>query len=287
MARQMAKLFVNNLTVIDSSMLDLERGLVGESWRVDVELEGNLNSQGMVLDFSDIKRQVKQTIDRDFDHRLLVPAAIPNCRITELAEEVEIEFQLASGAWIRHRSPATAITRIDVTKIEQNSLAKAITDKLTPCLPDNVSDFQLSLQHESTSDPSFHYSHGLRQHCGNCQRIAHGHRSRIEIYRDGARNRELETEWAELWRDIYIGTKADLMHEFTSDGEGYMGFGYQAEHGSFKLEIPKRFCYLIDTDSTVENLAQHIADKLKQQHPDSNFQVRVFEGVDKGAIGKS
>lgn len=283
----MAKLFVNNLTIIDSSLLDQRRGMVGESWRVDVELEGNLNSQGMVLDFSDIKRHVKQTIDREFDHKLLVPAADQNCLITEHGKEVRVEFQLASGAWIRHSSPTTAITRVDSDHIDQESLASAIMQKLSPGLPDNIDHFQLRLQHESTSDPSFHYSHGLKQHCGNCQRIAHGHRSRIEVYQDGERNREIETVWAELWRDIYIGTKSDLVDESTSDGEEYLCFGYQAEHGEFRLDLPKQLCYIIDTDSTVENLAQHIADKLKQDHPDSSFQVRVFEGVDKGAIGES
>jgi hypothetical protein len=76
-----------------------------------------------------------------------------------------------------------------------------------------------------------------------------------------------------------------LIDEFITDGEEYLHFGYQANHGSFNLELPKQLCYLIETDSTVENLAQHIADRLKLDNPDSEFQVRVFEGVDKGAIG--
>jgi 6-pyruvoyl-tetrahydropterin synthase len=281
----MAKLFVNNLTIIDSSLLDHERGLVGESWRVDVELEGELNAQGMVLDFAEIKRQVKQTIDQHFDHKLLVPAASPNCRISEQSDITEIAFQLDCEAWIRHRSPTDAVSSIDTDHIDQESLAAAITQKITATLPENVRSFQLSLRHETTSDPSFHYSHGLKLHGGNCQRIAHGHRSRIEIYQDGTRNHALETEWAERWLDIYIGTRDDLTGESIDDaGEKYLHFGYQTKHGRFQLELPQRFCYLIDSDSTVENLAQHIADKLKQDHPDSGFQVRVFEGVDKGAI---
>ncbi len=283
----MTKLFVNNLTIIDSSLLDLERGLVGESWRVDVELEGSLNSQGMVLDFADIKKQVKQTIDQYFDHKLLIPAASPGCHITEHDGITVIEFKLSSGNWIRHSSPVTAVTQIAAERVDTDTLTAAIIEKLEPGLPDNVDNFLVRLHHETTSDPSFHYSHGLKQHAGNCQRIAHGHRSRIEIYQDGERNRKLETEWAELWRDIYIGTRSDITGDFKNEGEEYLRFGYRSDHGEFRLELPRRLCYLIETDSTVENLAQHIADSLKQEHPQSEFQVRVYEGVDKGAVGES
>ena len=283
----MTKLFVNNLTIIDSSLLDPDRGVVGESWRVDVELEGSLNQQGMVLDFSDIKHQVKQTIGLFFDHKLLVPADHLSCQITDSDEKTIIVFKLNSGTVVRHTSPATAVALLNSDLITTETLTAAILEKIQPGLPDNVSDFQLRLYNESTSDPSFHYSHGLKQHAGNCQRIAHGHRSRIEILQDGERNHVLESEWAELWRDIYIGTRADLADQFSQGGVDYYRFGYQAEHGKFSLELPQHLCYLIDTDSTVENLAQHIADSLKQKHPQSGFQVRVFEGVDKGAIGCS
>ncbi len=283
----MTKLFVNNLTIIDSSLLDPGRGVVGESWRVDVELEGSLNQQGMVLDFADIKRQVKQTIDQHFDHKLLVPTVNHNCHISEHGKDMEVEFQLVSGAWIRHRSPTTAVSLVTSGLINTTNLTAAILEKITPGLPANVDDFKLRLHHESTSDPSFHYSHGLRQHAGNCQRIAHGHRSRIEVFQDGERNRKLESEWAELWRDIYIGNRSDLLEQFSQEDIEYYRFGYHAEHGEFRLELPRCLCYLIDTDTTVENLAQHIADSLKQAHVESAFQVRVFEGVDKGAIGSA
>ena len=51
--------------------------------------------------------------------------------------------------------------------------------------------------------------------------------------------------------------------------------------------MPASACYLIDTESTVENLAQHVADRLKAEHNEGRFTVYAYEGVDKGAVGEA
>ena len=66
-------LFVNDLTVIDASYLCETRGMVGESWILDVVMHGDLNEMSMVLDFSKVKKQIKQLVDQYVDHRLLIP----------------------------------------------------------------------------------------------------------------------------------------------------------------------------------------------------------------------
>ncbi len=282
----MTTLFVDQLTVIDASRLDEDRGLVGESWIVDVELEGHLNSQGMLLDFGELKRQAKGTIDGRFDHKLLLPAHHPECRIEHRSDRIEVSLPLSSGTHIRHISPACAVGEIPATAVDMNTVAAAIEAEIRPGLPENIRNLRIRLRMESSDTPVFHYSHGLRQHAGACQRIAHGHRSRIEISRDGVRDPQLESRWAERWKDIYIGTKSNLVGQSVREEINYCRFGYRTQEGEFELELPQQCCFLIESDSTVENLARYVADSLKREFPASAFRVRIFEGVGKGAVSE-
>ena len=103
--------------------------------------------------------------------------------------------------------------------------------------------------------------------------------------RNGRRDPALEQEWVSNWTDIYIGNRADLIGVSQYDRVEYYEFGYRSAQGNFGLTLPRTACYLIDADSTVENIAQHIAEQLKSQYPEDRFRVYAYEGVDKGAIG--
>ena len=121
----MSRLFVRNLTVIDFAYLHAVRGLLGESWRVHVELVGDLDDQGMVLDFADVKRSVKRTLDEHFDHRLLVPAQHPGLTLEREAERLSLVFPLADDEVIRHNSPAAAVTLIAAPVVDEPTVAAA------------------------------------------------------------------------------------------------------------------------------------------------------------------
>ncbi|BAN69672.1 6-pyruvoyl trahydropterin synthase family protein [endosymbiont of unidentified scaly snail isolate Monju] len=279
----MPQLFVNRLTILDFSYLHAERGLLGESWLLDVVLEGGLDEQGMVLDFAEVKRSIKALVDERFDHRLLLPMRYEGLVEQPRRGMSHLNFHTRAGWMLQHSSPEEAICRIDAEAITPDTVAEAIVAALLPGMPSNVESLSIRLRPESIDGAFYHYSHGLKHHCGNCQRIAHGHRSRLIIERDGIRAPELEADWCERWRDIYIATRADLCKE--EDGQ-YL-FGYESAQGRFLLRMPVERCYLVDTDSTVENLAAHIAETLAGEHHGHHFRVHAFEGVDKGAIAEA
>lgn len=278
----MPALFVDALTVIDFTYLHPTRWLVGESWIVDIELHGALDEQGMVFDFGDVKKALKREIDRLADHRLLLPDAMPGLDVVTLPDG---NLRIARAHGDEHlliECPPEAVLRLAVAEIDRAGVAAFLVATLRDTVPANVERIVVRLREESIDGAYYHYSHGLKKHCGACQRIAHGHRSRIEIEEDGARSSALEKRWAALFRDIYIGSSEDLL--YTSAGE-HLRFGYTSAEGRYLLELHRRHVYLIDTDSTVEHIAQHIADALHQAHPARRYRVKACEGVAKGAIG--
>lgn len=283
----MTTLFVDRLTVMDFSYLHPQRGLLGESWLIDVALSGGLDDQGMVLDFAAVKREVKHHADSVYDHKLIVPLLYAHCAITaDSDDELTVSFTTESGEIIVHRSPPSALCLLEAEQVTTQSVAEAMAETLRHELPTNVTALDLRLYPETTQDAYFHYSHGLKHHGGNCQRIAHGHRSRLLIFRDGERDPELEKEWTERWRDIYIANASDLAATQSIDGRPYHRYAYEAAQGAFELLIAADRCYHIDTDTTVENIARHIAETLHFRHRGHRFEVRAFEGVNKGAVEK-
>ncbi|MDB2410680.1 6-carboxytetrahydropterin synthase [Pseudomonadales bacterium] len=278
----MARLFVENLSVIDFSYLDSERGIVGESWIVDIELLGSLDDQGMVFDFGSIKKQIKQFIDTEVDHRLLVPIASSRCSTRLHNDELFIEFPLTAGGVISHQSPQDAVLLVDDEVIKARSIVDDLQTRIKTILPNNVTEVVINLRNEEINGAYYHYTHGLQKHLGQCQRIAHGHRSQIEVHIDGKRNQGIETQWASRLQDGYIATEDHIIETFELNGITHTKLAYTAQQGYFSISLPSARVFIMPTKTTVENIAVYLADITSRENK-IKVLVKAYEGVGKGA----
>ncbi|WP_305418358.1 6-pyruvoyl trahydropterin synthase family protein [Photobacterium leiognathi] len=288
------KLFVRDLTVIDASYLCTERGMVGESWILDVVMSGELNEMSMVLDFSRVKKQIKQLVDQYVDHRLIVPAKSPAINTAATTTGYVTVDLMREDKSIHLHCPEQAFCFIDAETVTIESVTEHVYQVLKGNLPENVQGLEITLRHETINGAFYHYSHGLKKHDGNCQRIAHGHRSPIELFVNGERNAELEKQWAKRWQDIYLGSQEDVLSVSELNlsecakqvtDETHYGFRYTAPQGEFELAIARSETEMLDTDTTVELLAGYIAEKVKPSLSDSDvLEVVAYEGVGKGAM---
>ncbi|MCF2949372.1 6-carboxytetrahydropterin synthase [Paraglaciecola aquimarina] len=287
------QLFVNDLTVMDFSYLCPERGMVGESWIVDVILNGDLNEESMVLDFGKVKKQLKYLIDEYIDHKLLVAVEHDYSLIhrDEKNDRVKVDFMRPNGKSIHLDCPAEAYAFVYAEQVTMPSVSDYLKDVIATHLPENVQGIELILRAEVINTPYYHYTHGLKKHDGNCQRIAHGHRSKVLVFENQQPSLKWQEYWAKRWADIYIGTEEDIVETDTTnlgiEGVGFEShfvFAYEASQGRFELAIPKSESELMQTDTTVECLAQYMVEEQKRLDAKSEYKVLAFEGVGKGAI---
>lgn len=290
------QLFVNDLTVIDFSYLCPERGMVGESWIVDITLDGSLNDQSMVLDFGRVKKQIKAIIDDSVDHKLAVPAEHVYTQVSRDTDDngYWVDFMRPEQSSIHLFCPADAFAFIDADRVTKETVKAYLHAVIKRQLPTNVEGLELTLRAEEINGFYYHYTHGLKKHDGNCQRIAHGHRSALQIFINGIRTPRLEQQWAKAWQDIYVGSSEDVVTKTalqvsakgqSAIGEHHVCYSYQADQGLFELAIPAHENTVIETDSTVECISSYLAQQIKAAEGDVAVKVVAYEGVGKGAIG--
>ncbi|MDN3561588.1 6-carboxytetrahydropterin synthase [Vreelandella neptunia] len=273
-------LFVNQLTHIDVSIWCSERGLVGCSWQVDALLDGELGEDGMLFDFGEVKPWIKRTLDSGLDHTLLVPTQAPGVIVTECPEGVCIRTTTPYPMEVR--GPKEAFSLLPWKTIELDTVAEYLSQQLTEQRPNNVHQVTLTLNDEAIEGAAYGYTHGLKRHLGNCQRIAHGHRSRLHILQQGVRQLKLEQQWAAWLDNRYLLEEADI----TSRDNDFLICAYRAAQGDFSITLPQSLCAILPGPTTVENIAAWLAKEVATQSGVTT-RIQAFEGINKGAIAMS
>ncbi|WP_249976952.1 6-carboxytetrahydropterin synthase [Vreelandella olivaria] len=273
-------LFVNHLTHIDVSLWCPEKGLMGCSWQVDALLDGELGEDGMLFDFGEVKPWIKHTLDSGLDHTLLVPVNAAGVEVSDCHEGICV--RTTSPYVMEVRGPAEAFTLLPWDAITIERITDTLSTTLTMQRPANVDHVRLSLSDEAIEGAAYGYSHGLKRHLGNCQRIAHGHRSRLHIWQESERQPALEQHWAGWLDNRYLLEQADI----TSQNDTTLTCRYTAAQGDFAITLPLERCSILPNPTTVENIARWLAKRIARQSGKPTF-VQAFEGINKGAMAEA
>lgn len=285
-------LFVCNLTTIDFSWLDPLRGLVGESLIVDISLTGELDEQSMVMDFSLVKKEIKKYLDASVDHALVFPLRNPRITYTHYAEHADVMLFSDAGKTVCFVSgPAASFLPIDAASIDTTELTKWLNKKIKYFLPANIVDAAITLRYEDNAGNYYHYAHGLKKHDGNCQRIAHGHRSIIQIFINSKRDAYWEQYWAERWKDSYLMSENDVVavSQLSVRAQALyhdklLASAYTSSQGYFEILLSHEQVEILPGDTTIERIGCFIKQEIGRLDPKSgNVTVHAFEGIGKGA----
>lgn len=279
------KLFSRQLTALDYAFFGRQGGPVGDSLWVSATLAGTADEESMIYDFSPFKKRVKSLVDELCDHKLLAPKS---CLTEESGDSVHMQAECAAGK-IEYSAPKVAVCLMD-GEVNPDSIRSFLEREILKRLPGNVSGLSIELEKESIPEDEacYHYTHGLRQHRGNCQRLLHGHRSRIYVLQDDNRSPEIEREISEMWRDIHLSALENITDKSRVEpGKRQthleqVEISYRSGQGEFRLRMPGSLIYVMEEETTVENIARHLAEVIAKKHP-GKIEVVAFEGIDKGA----
>jgi 6-pyruvoyl-tetrahydropterin synthase len=293
-------LFYKNVTVLDYAYLDDHRGVVGDALKVHVEFIGRTDREGVVYDFSYAKKKVKEIIDRDCDHRLVVPEGL-----AQESGEGNISFSYAYGLSeekVMYECPEQGICVLPFKHVNKATIQTYLETTILKEMPETVSAVIITLEDEELPEgkASFHYTHGLKEHYGNCQRLFHGHKNTVDVKINGLAAPEFEDYLAtELFKNSVhfckwenVVNKEDILKycdEAIPRGRfpqvPVVEIAYTSEQGTFKGQLPGRAVFMMEAESTVENLSMLFAKIVKEQVDFEDIvEVRAYEGVAKGAI---
>jgi len=303
------KLFYKNCTVLDWAYLCPELGPVGDSAYIDVEIESELNEENMILDFSIFKKIVKQVIDNEVDHRLIV-----KCSDIKPIDNKNKVFQV-NYCYGKNKKKAICYTApreaFFILNEQSDNIQGALISEIQNVLKVELekinqiknNNFRLFVYLRRESKPIiFSYTHGLKMHKGNCQRLVHGHRNTVEVFSEGLEdfsaaeflikecfsgnvhfsyleniiNKEL---YSELKDPSFFG-RLNPIHNIQN-----IEIAYSSGQGFFSLSIPIEDVYVIPEETTIENLAKYFLLAIRSKRSNLNhLRVIAYEGIQKGSV---
>lgn len=271
------RLFVDNLTILDAAIWDEQYGPIGMTWEVDVEFIGGLDEEGVVFDFSIAKKTAKKVIDDEADHAFIVPQRLISDDVVTANIPYEFEYSAPDQAYFV------------VPQVSEPQIATALENIILENLKDhkNITGVTVTLRDPNTEGASYRYTHGLKQHYGNCQRLMHGHKSPIQVALNDVNEPNMEETVASLYHNKHLCFKDNVKK--IEDGVVYIE--YKSEQGLFSMTLPQHTVVFYPYETTVENISKFTAQYLASFGLKANLvsmqdtvSVRAYEGIGKGSV---
>lgn len=294
-------LFVRDIAQIDCALLDPSLGVVGQSWHVDLSVSGTLDENGFVVDFSPLKAMVRQVLKESVDHALLLPVGSQSVQFmdSENGESWRMRCRPRNSAadqvW-DYECPMGAVLPIRAVAIKGNVVEQEIARILRHRLSERVRNISITLREEKTesTEATYRYTHGIRGHDGLCQRLLHGHRSKIEVFIGEERRPDLEHF---IVREVFGSNVHIATPEQIISGNGEIGqrgktdapvtLAYRGSLGSYKLTLPASRIFFVEKETSIERITTEVAKVLKrEENPREKLRVLCYEGINKGAVAE-
>ena len=298
-----AKLFLNNITVIDHGFIGNDGRQHGGSFHASFEVSGEVDpTEQVVIDFSAVKKTIKNIIDDPvygYDHKVWVLPGWSDCEVAQDNYQVTIR-----SSALELSGPANMLRMVDATEYSCAAIGAAISRhveiELAKAYPGVNPKVKCILSEVgfiyNAANPSFYfrYSHGLRNSSSwGCQNIAHGHLSWLEIEHDKHHNPEckecaqamfsLEQILRNQWDDAVLIDEANVVDR----GDDYISIAYTTPRGRFfaKYRAPYVKYKVLPHETTIEHIVAAFALEnaywLERAHVGKLF---ISEGLAKGSM---
>ncbi|HEX3009485.1 MAG TPA: 6-carboxytetrahydropterin synthase, partial [Bacteroidales bacterium] len=184
--------------------------------------------------------------------------------------------------------PSGSVTIIGRKEVAESEIEKEISQQMIQAFPKNIADVRVALKEEARNDfLFFNYTHGLSNYPGDCQRLFHGHSSKVIIFSDGKRDKGLEKYLSDqiFKPSSHIANSKQLIKQKVIAGKKYVVIGYSASYGRFEALIPEESVLFMDQPATIENIAAFLSKTLTTAFPQyGSIRVVAYEGLNKGSI---
>lgn len=269
-------IFINTVDTIDCALFDRRHGVVGQSWQIDIRVCGAGDKNYFVYDFGKLKKEIRSLVRETLDHRLLVPS---HSSVEKTKEKWLL--QTIDRVW-SYTCPVDAVYQLSAQQVDKDSVTAELSRLLQKRFSSNLKIYATLRENNYTTGRCFHYTHGLPQHDGNCQRLLHGHLGTLHVYADNKPQPQLEKYLISsvLKKNIHF-----LNSEHISQDDNYITASYEGTQGYFSITLPREHTIVLPSmETSIEAITRYLAFSL-----DKNFTMTkklkliCYEGLDKGA----